>query len=281
MHPSCEPADEPSWILALHEQEAGHREVHLAGGIVMGKVCRDLAGARKCDRAGWLAVHEHQCRGAVHPRAEQHCEGTVASTKVGDGLRLGKQGARAQRLDRRSIGVVDKSREWRVVGHGTRLAWCLVNATLMLCDAAQVSEGKLYILGGGWSVTGPGLSPMAIALKVDVSWNEAPNPHHWELFLQDHEGNPVTVETSEGAQPIEVRGDFQIGTPQGVPLGSDIPVNLAINLGPLPLPPGGRFRWVLTIDGESEDDWSTTFSTVALPQGAEAPKAPTPVPDQE
>ena len=27
--------------------------------------------------------------------------------------------------------------------------------TMMLADAAQAVEGKLYILGGGWSVTGP------------------------------------------------------------------------------------------------------------------------------
>ena len=26
---------------------------------------------------------------------------------------------------------------------------------MMLCDAAQVSDGKLYVLGGGWSMTGP------------------------------------------------------------------------------------------------------------------------------
>ena len=146
-----------------------------------------------------------------------------------------------------------------------------MDATLILCDAAQVSEGKLFILGGGWSVTGPGLSPMAIALKVDVAWAEAADGHHWELYLQDQDGAPVLLETPEGPQPIEIRGDFQIGTPQGVPLGSDIPINLAINLGPLPLQPGGRFRWVLSIDGQSEDGWAAPFSTMLLPQ--EAPEA--------
>jgi len=267
--------------VALHEKEARHCHIHLAHGAVLRKVGLDPIRVRERDRTERMSVHEHECRRGGHPCPQEGSEGAVASAEVRDGCRVGERGARDEGLDRGSVGVVDNSRVGRGVGHGTRLAWCLVNATLMLCDAAQVSEGKLYILGGGWSVTGPGLSPMAIALKLDVSWNEAPNPHHWELFLQDHEGNPVTVETPEGAQPIEVRGDFQIGTPQGVPLGSDIPVNLAINLGPLPLPPGGRFRWVLTVDGEAEDDWSTTFSTVAMPQGAEAPQAPTPVPDEE
>ena len=40
-----------------------------------------------------------------------------------------------------------------------------MKVTLMLADAAQVSEGKLHILGGGWSVTGPP-APSAIALLV-------------------------------------------------------------------------------------------------------------------
>jgi hypothetical protein len=142
-----------------------------------------------------------------------------------------------------------------------------VNATLILCDAAQVSEGKLFILGGGWAVTGPNPSPMALALKIDVDWQEAQQAHHWELYLQDMAGNPVTVDTPDGPQPLEIRGDFQIGTPQGVPLGSTIPVNLAINLGPVPLPPGGRYRWSLSINGETAEDWAAEFSTLVAAAG--------------
>lgn len=112
-------------------------------------------------------------------------------------------------------------------------------------------------------MTGPGLSPMAIAMKLDIAWGEAPDAHHWELFLQDGEGTQVNVETPDGPQPIEVRGDFQIGTPSGIPLGSDIPVNLAVNLGPLPLSPGGRFRWQLSIDGNEDPAWVAEFSTRA------------------
>ena len=55
---------------------------------------------------------------------------------------------------------------------------------MLLCDAAQVSDGKLYILGGGWSMTGPDPVPSAVALKIDVDWHEAETSHHWELFLE-------------------------------------------------------------------------------------------------
>ena len=32
---------------------------------------------------------------------------------------------------------------------------------MLLCDAAQVADGKLYVLGGGWSMTGPDPVPSA------------------------------------------------------------------------------------------------------------------------
>ena len=40
---------------------------------------------------------------------------------------------------------------------------------MMLADAAQAVEGKLYILGGGWSVTGPEPSASAIAAYIPGS----------------------------------------------------------------------------------------------------------------
>jgi hypothetical protein len=132
---------------------------------------------------------------------------------------------------------------------------------MLLCDSAQVAEGKLYILGAGWSLTGPDPTPSAIALKIEVGWNEANAPHHWELFLEDEDGTEVIIPTPEGPRPIEVRGDFQVGTPAGLPEGSPIDVSLAVNLGPLPLTPGRRFTWRLVIDGEGDPRWVRAFST--------------------
>ena len=136
-----------------------------------------------------------------------------------------------------------------------------VRATMMLCDAAQVADGKLYILGGGWSVTGPDPAPSAVAIKLEVDWHEAANPHHWELFLEDADGRPVGFETPEGSQVIEIRGDFEVGRPEGVPAGTPIDLPLAINLGPLPLNPGARYTWRFTLDGESDESWSLGFTT--------------------
>ena len=136
-----------------------------------------------------------------------------------------------------------------------------MRVTMLLCDAAQVADGKLYVLGGGWSLIGPDPMPSAIALKIDVEWNEIDQPHHWELFLVDEDGNPVIAEGLEGPQAIEGRGDVEVGRPVAVPEGSPVDVALALNFGPLPLASGARYRWNLVIDGTASDEWSLSFST--------------------
>lgn len=138
-----------------------------------------------------------------------------------------------------------------------------VRATMLLCDAAQVADGKLYVLGGGWSLIGPDPMPTGIAMKIDVDWTEADRSHHWELFLIDEDGQPVLAEGPNGPQAIEVRGDFEVTRPDAVPEGTPIDVALAINFGPLPLRPAARYTWRLAIDGESADEWILAFATRA------------------
>ena len=107
-----------------------------------------------------------------------------------------------------------------------------MRVTLLLCDAAQVADGKLYILGGGWSLIGPDPTPSAVAMKVDVDWTEVDRLHHWELFLVDEDGQPIVAQTPDGPQPIEVRGDFEVSRPESVPEGSPVDVALGAQLRP-------------------------------------------------
>ena len=62
---------------------------------------------------------------------------------------------------------------------------------MLLADMAQVAEGKLYIMGAGWSVTGPDPMPSAVVLKLDIDRHETDFLHYWELFLEDADGKPV------------------------------------------------------------------------------------------
>lgn len=132
---------------------------------------------------------------------------------------------------------------------------------MLLADSAQVADGKLYILGGGWSITGPDPSPSAVAIKVGVDAHEFNVNHHWELFLEDADGQLVRFETPEGDQTIEVRGDFSATTPLGTPLGTPVDVPIAVNFGPIPLAPGARFTWRMVIDGESLEGSAVSFTT--------------------
>ncbi|TMM19670.1 MAG: hypothetical protein E6G01_01725 [Actinobacteria bacterium] len=143
-----------------------------------------------------------------------------------------------------------------------------MKVTMLLCDSAQVADGKLFILGAGWSMIGPEPAPSAVALKIEVGWHEALQPHHWELYLVDADGRDVNIDTPEGPRPVEVRGDFHVGRPTGVPEGSPSDVALAVNLGPVPLAAGSRYTWRLSIDGETDEGWELGFST--------RPSVPTP-----
>ena len=138
--------------------------------------------------------------------------------------------------------------------------------TMLLADAAQAVGGKLYILGGGWSITGPDPVPSAIAIKLDVPWDEANRKHKLHLALFDADEKPIIVPTPVGQQKVEVDGDFEVGRPPGLKPGTPIDLAFAFNIGPLPLPQGGRYLWRCSIDGKSQDDWHVAFSTRSGPQ---------------
>ena len=146
-----------------------------------------------------------------------------------------------------------------------------MRATLLLADHAVVADGKLYINGGGWSVTGPTPTPSAIAVKLDVPWDRANQKLHLRLRLIGQDGEPVTDPRSRRARsrwrsPATPRS----AVPPGLVHGADIDFPLAFQLGPLPLEPGQRYQWVLDIDGETQQDWHLTFST--RPRRADRPR---------
>ena len=130
-----------------------------------------------------------------------------------------------------------------------------MKVTMLLADAAQAMGGKLYLLGGGWSITGPDPTPSAIAIKIEVPWDMANRPHTLNLALLDDDGQPVVL----GDKAIEVGGNFEVGRPPGLPPGTPLDAVLAIPLGPVPLGKGKRYVWKLSIDGQSREDWETAF----------------------
>ncbi len=130
---------------------------------------------------------------------------------------------------------------------------------MLLADAAQVADGKLFILGGGWSLIGPDPMPTAVAVKLTVDRHELDRTHHWHLVLEDADGQPVYV--TDTLQAIEVHGEFHIGQPDGVPEGVPVDFPMAINFPPLPIPAGARYQWRLIINGDTLPGANVAFST--------------------
>ncbi len=132
-----------------------------------------------------------------------------------------------------------------------------MKTTIILCDYAEALGGKLYIMGGGWTMCPPGPRNMAIALRILVPWGETNKKHRLGLFLQDESGN--TIDLGDPPRPVRQVGDFEVGRPPGVPQGTDIDFSAVFNFLGLPLEPVKGYRWQLEIDSEPAD--SVSFRT--------------------
>lgn len=117
---------------------------------------------------------------------------------------------------------------------------------MLLADSAQAVAGKLYVLGGGWSMTGPQPTPSAIAIKFEVPWESANRRHKVRIELLDSDGNAVQVPGPEGPQAMLVQADLEVGRPPGLTPGMPLDSTFAINIGPLPLR-AGRYEWRCTV----------------------------------
>lgn len=134
-----------------------------------------------------------------------------------------------------------------------------MKCTMVLADAVQAAENKLYVLGGGWAFTGPEVGPMGVAVLVGVPWHEANTPHSFKLELQGPDG--VAAPLGPEGRPLALEGSLEVGRPPGHPVGVSFNVPLAFNFGPLPLTPGSRYVWAFFVDGSQTPNETVGFNT--------------------
>ena len=130
---------------------------------------------------------------------------------------------------------------------------------LLLGDLARVADGKLDVLGAGWTVAGPGPVNLGIGMLTQVPWAEMGEEHRVELVLVDSRGEVVPGEN--GDPLFRVEAALRTERPPGVLLGSPAVVPLALNVNNLPVPPGGRYSIRASVDGHTSVDWEAPFST--------------------
>jgi len=123
-----------------------------------------------------------------------------------------------------------------------------MDTTLLLCDYAEAINGKLYIMGGGWSICAPGPRNMAVAIRVLVPWSDTNKQHNLALMLQDDNGS--TVELGDPGRAVRQDGAFEVGRPPGIPAGTEMDFTAVMGFVGLPLAPDTGYRWQLEIDGE-------------------------------
>lgn len=121
-------------------------------------------------------------------------------------------------------------------------------AIALLCDAAQVADGKLFVIGGGWTLCGPGAFTHALALKIEVPWDRSNERHSMRGILLNEDGDAVRV--GEPSQDVVFESDFEVGRPPGLPAGTPLDLLFAINFGPLELAANSGFMWSIVVNDE-------------------------------
>ncbi len=101
---------------------------------------------------------------------------------------------------------------------------------LILADAAQVVGGKLYLLGGGWdqiivNKAFPIDQRMALALGINVPWNETNQKHNLEIEIVSED-----VATEETKSLMKMGGQFEIGRPAGIRQGQEQRFQMAMDM---------------------------------------------------
>lgn len=111
-----------------------------------------------------------------------------------------------------------------------------MDVSMLLCDRAQVAEGKLYVLGAGWNLVAAGFPfPCEVAVLVEVPWTATNEKHDFVLSLLTEDGDSVEL----GGEVVQVAGQFEVGRPPGIKPGSALNQQMVFKFGMLQLPPSG------------------------------------------
>ena len=114
---------------------------------------------------------------------------------------------------------------------------------LILADAAEVVAGKLYLMGGGWTVLTvsnpfPHRRNVGVAAAFRVPWNATNERHEFEIEFATEDGRVIG----------KANGGFEVGRPPGIPQGMDQFVQMAIG-ATVEFPTPGGFSVTASVAG--------------------------------
>jgi hypothetical protein len=122
-----------------------------------------------------------------------------------------------------------------------------VEATLILCDSAEAVQGKLYVLGGGWTHARAAGQPfnLALGIVVRVPWDQANEQYELSTVLVTADGEPVSI----GPAKVEQALRHEVGRPPGLKRGTSLNAVFAFRFDGLVLEAGG-YVWEVFINRE-------------------------------
>lgn len=118
---------------------------------------------------------------------------------------------------------------------------------LILADAAQIADGKLNLLGGGWDTLTanqefPFPRHLAVAAAFKVPWNETNQRHTLQIEIQDDDGKVL----------FGAGGEIEVGRPPGIPAGQAQRAQIALDLT-LTIEHVGNYVLVGRVTGEDRE----------------------------
>lgn len=127
---------------------------------------------------------------------------------------------------------------------------------LILANHAEVRDGLLNLLGGGWiehrrRVPKGGPTPIShfgIGVSVLVDWNDTNRRHHLT----------IRIENADGQEIAKIEGDVEVGRPPGIQPGSSQRTVLAFNVDTR-WPSAGTYRVVARLGDQSETEREVAF----------------------
>jgi hypothetical protein len=117
-------------------------------------------------------------------------------------------------------------------------------------DHAAVESGKAYVSGAFWNrlnvATFPSPISLGIVAVLHVPWHAYHKKHVFQIALEDADGRRL---------PVELKGEFQVGSAPDMKVGDPTLVPIATMLNGLPIERPGTLSFVLLIDGGEIDRW--------------------------
>ena len=114
---------------------------------------------------------------------------------------------------------------------------------LITADCATISEGKLNMLGAGWTRISSGPVDFSVVIRLEVPWSMTNQNIPWALTLIDQDGYPYIPSPESGE--LLIQGEVHVGRPDNLAHGTSLEVPMVMPFHQLPLRVG-TLEWRFT-----------------------------------